>query len=130
MLIALGTGLSPHLSKAVLEGCRRMAGEFIRTPKDGVNKGRYRVRTDLPLVESLLTVVSFAAVVASVETGHYIATPFATLFTLGYGYVAVLVAQEQASRRRDAAASSGEAWAGERASEPAAEQRPFGDLAA
>jgi cellulose synthase/poly-beta-1,6-N-acetylglucosamine synthase-like glycosyltransferase len=139
MLIALGTGLAPHLSKAVLEGCRRMAGEFVRTPKHGVNKGRYRVRTDLPLVESLLTVISFAAVVASVETGHYIATPFATLFTLGYGYVALLVAQEQAARRRDAVASSGDAWAGERSSgpagtawpgEPAGEQRPFGDLAA
>jgi len=140
MLIALGTGLAPHLSKAVLEGCRQMAGEFVRTPKHGVNKGRYRVRTDLPLVETLLALISFAAVIASIETGHYIATPFATLFTLGYGYVAILVAQEQASRRREAATSS-EVWDGERASDPAdaawsaqpapnGSERRVGDLAA
>ena len=35
MLIALGTGLAPHLSKAVFEGLRQMAGEFVRTPKTG-----------------------------------------------------------------------------------------------
>jgi hypothetical protein len=136
MLIALGTGLAPHLSKAVFEGLRQMAGEFVRTPKHGVNKGRYRVRTDLPLVETLLCVLSFGSVIASIQTRHFIATPFAMLFTLGYGYVAVLVAQEQAARRRDAAASS-EVWDGERASGPTgaawparAEQSSYSDLAA
>ena len=136
MLIALGTGLAPHLSKAVFEGLRQMAGEFVRTPKHGVNKGRYRVRTDLPLVETLLCVLSFGSVIASIHTRHFIATPFAMLFTLGYGYVAVLVAQEQAARRRDVVAS-GEVWDGERASGPTApawparaEQSSYSDLAA
>lgn len=101
-LIALGTGLAPHLSKAVIEGLQQMAGEFVRTPKHGVNKGRYRARADLPMTETLLALVSFAAVVASVHTGHWFATPFAILFTFGYAYVAVLVANEQAARRRDA----------------------------
>jgi cellulose synthase/poly-beta-1,6-N-acetylglucosamine synthase-like glycosyltransferase len=102
MLIALGTGLAPHLSKAVLEGLQNMAGEFVRTPKQGVNKGRYRARADLPISETVLSLLSFAAVVASIQTGHWFATPFAMLFTIGYGYVALLVANEQATRRREA----------------------------
>ena len=40
---------------------------------------------------------------ASIETGHWFATPFAALFTFGYGYVASLVAKEQVVRRRAAA---------------------------
>lgn len=106
MLIALGTGLAPHLSKAVLEGVQQMAGEFVRTPKHGVQKGRYRARADLPLLETALALLSFASVVASIDTGHYFATPFAILFTIGYGYIALLIAHEQASRRRDASRAS------------------------
>jgi cellulose synthase/poly-beta-1,6-N-acetylglucosamine synthase-like glycosyltransferase len=103
MLIALGTGLAPHLTKAVWDGLRSMAGEFVRTPKQGLNSARYKARADLPLTEVMLALVSFASVVASIKTGHWFATPFATLFTFGYGYVAVLVANEQAARRRAAA---------------------------
>jgi hypothetical protein len=40
--------------------------------------------------------------VASARTGHYFATPFAMLFTIGYGYVAVLITGEQFTRRRAA----------------------------
>src|SRR5262245_47969750 len=54
MLIALGTGLAPHLSRAVVEGLQHMAGEFVRTPKQGVMKGRYRARAELPMAEILL----------------------------------------------------------------------------
>jgi len=116
-----------------------MSGEFIRTPKHGVQKGRYRVRTDLPLTETLLAVLSFGSAIASVETGHYFATPFAVLFTIGYAYVAVLVAQEQATRRREPASSPVAAWEGERSTDPAAatwpapraaEERPMSNLAA
>jgi hypothetical protein len=42
--------------------------------------------------------------VASIETRHWFATPFAMLFTFGYGYVALLVASEQAVRWREARA--------------------------
>lgn len=100
-LIALGMGLAPHLSKAVFEGLESMSGEFVRTPKKGSGGGRYRARASLPTVEVLLAVWSFLSVVASIETRHYFATPFAMLFTFGYGYVAVLVASEQALRRRE-----------------------------
>jgi cellulose synthase/poly-beta-1,6-N-acetylglucosamine synthase-like glycosyltransferase len=101
VVIALGTGLSPHLSKAVWEGVRSMAGEFVRTPKHGINKGRYRARADFPLAETGLALLSFASVVQSIQTGHWFATPFAALFTIGYGYVALLIASEQAARRRE-----------------------------
>ncbi len=102
-LLALGAGLAPHLTKAVFEGLRSMAGEFVRTPKHGeMRSNRYRARADLPSVEIFLALVSFASVVASLETGHWFATPFAMLFTFGYAYVASLVATEQLARRRAA----------------------------
>ncbi len=101
-LLALGCGLAPHLTRAVIEGLQSMAGEFIRTPKRGLVAGRYHARADLPTVEVALCLFSFASIVASVETGHWFATPFAMLFTFGYGYVATLVASEQVARRRAA----------------------------
>lgn len=101
-LLAVGVGLAPHLTRAVWDGLRSMAGEFVRTPKHGTNHNRYRARADLPLVEIALSIVSFGSVIASIETGHYFATPFAMLFTFGYGYVATLVMAEQAARRRSA----------------------------
>ena len=102
-LLALGAGLAPHLTKAVLDGLRSMSGEFVRTPKHGANhSNRYRARADLPTIEIALCLISFASVVASIETGHWFATPFAMLFTFGYGYVASLVASEQVARRRAA----------------------------
>ena len=103
-LLALGAGLAPHLTKAVGEGLGSMAGEFIRTPKKGIEIGgsaqRYRARADLPMIEVFLCLFSLASTVASIETGHWFATPFAMLFTFGYGYVALLVASEQVARRK------------------------------
>ncbi len=103
-LLALGAGLAPHLTKAVFEGLGSMSGEFVRTPKKGEINGtqRYRARADLPLIEVALCLVSLASTVASLETGHWFAAPFAMLFTFGYGYVAALVAAEQAARRKAA----------------------------
>jgi hypothetical protein len=104
-LLALGAGLAPHLSKAVFEGLQSMAGEFVRTPKKGVvatgEAGqRYRARADIPFTEIALCLVSLGSTVASLETGHWFATPFAMLFTFGYGYVAALVATEQFARAK------------------------------
>jgi cellulose synthase/poly-beta-1,6-N-acetylglucosamine synthase-like glycosyltransferase len=102
-LLALGAGLAPHLTHAVFDGLKSMAGEFVRTPKHGANhSNRYRARADLPMTEIVLCLISLASVVASVKTGHWFATPFAMLFTFGYGYVASLVASEQFARRRAA----------------------------
>lgn len=103
MVIALGAGLAPHLTKAVHEGWSARAGEFVRTPKKGSHEGRYRARANLPLVEMGLSLLSVMSVAVSLETGHYFATPFALLFAFGYGYVAALVIAEQVRRRREVA---------------------------
>ena len=97
-LIALGAGLAPHLTAAVLDGLRSMSGEFVRTPKRGEARGRYRQSAKLPLAEMALALVSVASVVAAAQTGHWLALPFACLFALGYGYVAALVVREQLGR--------------------------------
>jgi cellulose synthase/poly-beta-1,6-N-acetylglucosamine synthase-like glycosyltransferase len=94
-IIALGAGLAPHLSLAVLDGLRSMAGEFVRTPKRGANQGRYRQYAKLPIFEVLLALVSASSVVAAIQTGHWLAAPFASLFCFGYSSVAVLVVREQ-----------------------------------
>lgn len=107
MLIALGTGMTPHITRAVWDGMRTMAGEFVRTPKHGNNASRYKAQTEIPLVEVGLCILSTGSVVASVHTGHWFATPFAALFAIGYGYVAALVVAEQVARQREA----GQAWA-------------------
>jgi hypothetical protein len=99
-LLALGAGLAPHLTKAVWEGLRSMSGEFIRTPKKGTHQGRYRAAADLPITETALCLISGASTVASLESGHWFATPFALVFTFGYGYVAFFVALEQIARRK------------------------------
>src|SRR4029077_609522 len=102
-LLALGAGLAPHLTKAVIEGFSTMAGEFVRTPKKGdATAARYRVRADLPMTEVALCLLSFGSMIASMETGHWFAHAFAAIFTFGYGYVATLVAKEQFARRRAA----------------------------
>ncbi len=111
MLIALGTGLAPHLSKAVFEGISQMAGEFVRTPKHGVKKGRYKAAVNIPLMETVLSCLSLVSVIASVRTGHYFATPFAVLFTIGYAYVAFLIVGEQVARHREALKATHEAAA-------------------
>jgi hypothetical protein len=128
-LLALGAGLAPHLSKAVVEGLQSMAGEFVRTPKKGVAQGRYHARADLPLIEIGLCLVSLASTVASLETGHWFATPFAMLFTFGYGYVASLVMTEQFAR---AAAAKAALAAGKPVSvpPPAPSQSEIEELAA
>ena len=101
-LLALGAGLAPHLSVAVWEGLRTMSGEFVRTPKKGASLGRYRAAAELPIAEIALFSVSVASTVASIETGHWFATPFAMLFAFGYGYVALFVTSEELGRRKTA----------------------------
>jgi hypothetical protein len=94
-LIALGAGLSPHLSAAVWDGLTSTAGEFVRTPKRGEARGRYRQVARLPLAELALGTVSVASAFAAAVTGHWFALPFAVLFACGYGSVAILVMRDQ-----------------------------------
>jgi hypothetical protein len=48
----------------------------------------------------LLALISLVSVVVSLETDHFLATPFAMLFALGYSYMAGLMTLEQLARRR------------------------------
>jgi cellulose synthase/poly-beta-1,6-N-acetylglucosamine synthase-like glycosyltransferase len=96
-IIAIGVGLTPLITRAVARGLRTMAGEFVRTPKKGTTPGtRYRSTTlAVPVSETVLCAVSFASTLASVHTGHLVATPFAALFTVGYAYMAASMLLEQ-----------------------------------
>jgi hypothetical protein len=58
------------------------------------------------MTEVALGLISLASTVASMETGHWFATPFAMLFTFGYGYVAWFVTAEQVARRKAAVAAA------------------------
>lgn len=99
-LMALGTGMAPWVTKAVLEGLRSMAGEFVRTPKKGNEGDRYRATIKIPVAEAILSLVSLGSTVAAIQNGHWFAAPFAALFCFGYGYVAALLIDEQLERRR------------------------------
>src|SRR5260221_2005204 len=73
-LIALGAGLSPHLTRAVADGMGSMAGEFVRTPKRGAAARRYWQYARLPMLEIGLRLVSLASVLASIATSHRLST--------------------------------------------------------
>jgi cellulose synthase/poly-beta-1,6-N-acetylglucosamine synthase-like glycosyltransferase len=98
-LIALGAGLAPFLTRAVIDGLSNMAGEFVRTPKRGSSGNRYRQVIDLPFVELSLMLLSAVSVLVSMQTGHWFATPFALLFTFGYGFVSTRLVVESIGRR-------------------------------
>ncbi len=95
ILIGLGAGLSPYLTRAVASGISQMAGEFVRTPKRGEKAGRYRMAAQLPLLELALGGTCVLSVVVALQTGHWFAAPFAMLFSWGYFYVAGLLVKEQ-----------------------------------
>ncbi|MEM1028916.1 MAG: glycosyltransferase [Myxococcota bacterium] len=99
-LVALGAGIAPHLSRAVLDGLRRSAGEFVRTPKRGSNRWRYQAQIELPWPEIFFAVLTAACAVVALLRGHYFAAPFAVLFAAGYSYIATLVVAEAIGRRR------------------------------
>ncbi len=98
-VIALGAGLSPLISRAVFQGMRHMSGEFVRTPKRGEGVTRYWQRTQIPWPELGLGLWSLAATVASVQTHHWFAVPFTSLFALGYGYITFQLMAEQWAQR-------------------------------
>ena len=78
-----------------------MAGEFVRTPKRGATLGRYKQRAKLPWFEMVLGINSTVAVVASIQSGHWFAAPFAALFACGYWYVSYHVIVEQLGAREE-----------------------------
>jgi len=95
VLIALGAGLSPYLTRAVFAGMSQMSGEFVRTPKKGDGLSRYRMGAQLPVAEIGLGLLSLVAALVAVDTGHWFAAPFCGLFAWGYLYVATMLVKEQ-----------------------------------
>jgi glycosyltransferase involved in cell wall biosynthesis len=98
-LIGLGAGLAPRLARAVLEGLTRRSGEFIRTPKQGTNRWRYKAALQIPYIEITCGLLTGSAMILSLYTGHYFATPFTALFTFGFAHVSYLFLVEGYQRR-------------------------------
>ncbi|MBM4357619.1 MAG: glycosyltransferase [Deltaproteobacteria bacterium] len=98
-LIALGAGLAPHLTAAVNDGLRSGGGEFVRTPKHGNSRGRYKAVAGIPIRELGLGLLSATSAVMALVTGHWFVFPFVSLFTLGYAYIAYLVMAEHFGRK-------------------------------
>jgi cellulose synthase/poly-beta-1,6-N-acetylglucosamine synthase-like glycosyltransferase len=90
-VLVSGVGLTPLLTRALVEGQRSVAGEFVRTPKKGsMGAKRYAVGSaPFPRAELLLGAVSSASVVGCLLCHHYFALPFALMFAVGYLRMAV-----------------------------------------
>ena len=88
--VALGVGMSVSQTGAVLSGLRARTGEFVRTPKRGNGRGRYRARTRWPVVELLFAGGYAWSLSAAVERNLWGSVPFLLLFFSGFAWVAAL----------------------------------------
>jgi hypothetical protein len=108
--MALGVGMSLAQTRAVIAGCARTMGEFVRTPKRGNAPPRARYRSALAssglleLVFAAWFAVGFARALHSSQWG---ALPFLALFLAGFAWVGVLAVRSRAqgNRRMEAGAS-------------------------
>lgn len=114
-LLIVGVGLTPLITRALFDGQRRMAGEFVRTPKKGFGKaacgGSHASRQGLPWIEMGLALIASGSIVTSLMFRHYFATPFAVMFTTGYASMAVSLikqrlAASQVERKRSIASAA------------------------
>ncbi len=94
--LALSMGLSLHNSIAVLQGYLGMKSAFIRTPKfnlntirDSMNMKKYLTLrlTPLTMMEGLLSIYFFAAVIYAVTTGNFNLVILHILLAFGYGAI-------------------------------------------
>jgi cellulose synthase/poly-beta-1,6-N-acetylglucosamine synthase-like glycosyltransferase len=95
--VALGIGMSPSLSRAVLAGLGRDTGTFVRTPKrgDGTQPG-YSLRAGgLPGIELALALWFAIGLVAAALGGSWISLPFLGLFLWGFTWVGLRSLNEQ-----------------------------------
>lgn len=99
LMMSLGIGLCINQTRAVLEALfSRESGEFVRTPKHGVQgkiekwkSKKYRAaKTLVPAIEVLCALYFAIALVLALVHGHYLSLPFLLLFFAGYAYVGVL----------------------------------------
>jgi len=116
-LMALGIGISISNALAAIEGFFCKGGEFVRTPKFGVEADRDRRwkknltsfkefrRTYLPIIELAFGVYMLGCVIMCIQQHMALySVPFLVLFSVGYFYVAltsigVRIQQAMASAR-------------------------------
>jgi cellulose synthase/poly-beta-1,6-N-acetylglucosamine synthase-like glycosyltransferase len=98
-LLIVGVGLTPLITRALFDGQRQMAGEFVRTPKKGFGDSQktraIATAHPLPWIEMVLCLIAACSIVTSLNFRHYFATPFAVMFTVGYGTMAYSLIKER-----------------------------------
>ncbi len=97
LAMSLGIGMAVNNSWAVLEGLCSWGGEFVRTPKYGLESksdrrrhkhyARFR-RSLIPWVEAALFAYCLVTTIGCALAGLWVVVPFLVLFTFGFGYVA------------------------------------------
>jgi hypothetical protein len=98
LVVSLGVGMSLVNAKAYLEGLFGRAGEFVRTPKHGIEgrrgswrEKRYASVRSLPAFLELAFGAYFAAaLVFAAREGRWLTLPFLGLFLFGFLYVGTL----------------------------------------
>ena len=105
--LCLGCGMSLGNAREVVRGLRSQRSEFVRTPKQGAQRGRramatYRspVKIDLVALELLLTAYYAAGVVYALYFHLWGALPFLVLYLVGFGSVGIATVVETTSRPR------------------------------
>jgi len=90
--MALGIGLSPRLSQAVLLGLFGGSGEFVRTPKRGDGAGRryQSLGSGAPGLELLPALWLAWACVMAIRDGAWGALPLMLLLCWGFAWVGIL----------------------------------------
>ncbi len=104
MLLALGAGLAPHLTQGRVRGLA-VDGRRVRPHAEAGASTRAATApaADLPLLETALSrALPRSRWSPRCRRGTASPPRSRMLFTFGYGYVAVLVVSEQATRRREA----------------------------
>lgn len=85
-VVAFSMGLSVSNSKALLEAFLKRKNTFTRTPKTGGAHQAYRIesRSLIPIIEVLLGLYMFVALIYVVINNQLILIPFLSFYTLGF----------------------------------------------
>jgi cellulose synthase/poly-beta-1,6-N-acetylglucosamine synthase-like glycosyltransferase len=94
--LTVSMGMSLHNSIAVIEGYRGIKSSFVRTPKFNIASGNKDWKTNkyvekkinlVTLLEGMLSLIFFGAVIYGIVNEEYGLVPFHTMLFLGFGLV-------------------------------------------
>ena len=94
--LTVSMGMSLHNSIAVIEGYRGIKSSFVRTPKFNIASGNKDWKTNkyvekkinlVTLLEGVMSLVFFAAVIYGIAHQEYGLVPFHIMLFLGFGLV-------------------------------------------